>query len=441
MRRLLWSVVVGVLVLGLADRVQGQEAEARALIDKAIEARGGLAKLSREGASHSKVKGTFHRDGYTFTGETFSESGKRLRIVLRGVGKDGLATILLVYNGDKGWSSYNGDTRDLDHAALERHHQASYADRVCGLVTLVKDKGYKLFPLGESAIKGKPALGVRVVSAGKPDMLLYFDKQTGLLVKSSNRVMDLNLQREVTQAFYYFDYRVIDLAAPDERTLRAAKLGTDGPALLAFLRKRIPVEAEQIQLRDLVLKLGHRSFSVRQRATAGLKRLGLKAAPLLRQAARDPDQEVARRARQCLEALADNPDVALTAAAVRLLAQRRPPGAAAVLLDYLPWAPDEAVTREAQGALDAIASAAGKVDPVLRRALTDRDPQRRAAAAAALAKDGGTYRKQPWRRVFVDGVRVAMRVESYREDERYMDLETTETEFFNRLDESLFSRP
>src|SRR5205085_1144646 len=150
---------------------------------------------------------------------------------------------------------------------------------------------------------------------------------------------------------------------------------------------------------DLIVQLGHRSFGVRQRATAELKRLGLRAAPLLRQAARDKDEEVARRARQCLEQLAGDPDTALAAATVRLLALRRPPGAVETLLDYGAWAPDEAVAREVRGALATLADDGGKGKRALRAALKDRDPQRRAAAAAALGQDGGAYLKQGWRRV------------------------------------------
>jgi hypothetical protein len=441
MPRLLSPVVASVLVLGLGGRAQAQAPEPRALIDKAIKAQGGLEKLGRSVASHRKSKGAFLTDGFTFTGEVFSEPGNRRRIALQGKIKDRPASRLLVLDGKKGWISYDGATFDLDADFLNRIEKSIYADRVCGLVTLVKDKGYTLSGLGESQVKGKPALGVRVQSEGKPDVLLYFDKESGLLVKSSNRVMDVNLNREVNQEVYYFDYRVLDAGSADEQMVRAAKLGTDGPALLAFLRKRIPAEDDQVKIKDLVIKLGHRSFSVRQKATAELKQLGLKAAPLLRQAARDGDGEVKRRAEQCLQELVGGPDQALTAAVARLIALRRPAGAAEVLLPYVPWAPNEAVAREVQGALAEIADAGGKQDPVLVRALKDRDPQRRAAAAAALGQDGGAYRKQGWRRVFIKGVRVSTRSELYRDGEHFMDLETTEAQFFNRLDDSLFTRP
>jgi hypothetical protein len=441
MGRFLLAILAGTLLLSPARRAHGQEAEARALIEKALKAQGGLQKFRKGLASYRKSKGAFLTEDYTFTGESYSEPGNRHRLVLRGTRKGTPSTRMLVLNGDQGWISFDGGTYDLDAALLDRLHKAIYTDRVCGLVTLLKDKGYTLSRLGEAPVKDRPALGVKVQSEGKPDVLLYFDKKSGLLVKSSNRVKDVNLDREVTQEIYYLDYRLRDPAAADEQALRDAKVGSDGPALLEFLRKRIPAEEEQTKIKELIVKLGHRSFSVRQKATAELQKLGLKAAGPLAHAARDPDGEVSRRARQCLDQLTEHPDVPLAAAAARLIAVRRPAGASAVLLDYFRWSPGEAVTREVQGALAALARQGGKRDPVLVKALKDRDPLRRAAAAAALGEDGGAYLKQGWRRVFPEPVLVPMRTELYRDGVHAMNLETVEAHYFNRLDDSLFARP
>jgi hypothetical protein len=381
----------------------------------------------------------FHTDGFTFTGESFSEPGGRRRISLRGSVKDAHQTRTLVMDGDKGWMNYDGATFDLDAAFLGRIKRSMYTDRVCGLTTLLKDKGYTLSLLGESDVKGTAVLGLRVQAEGKPDVSLYLDKKTGLLVKSSSRVTDANTEREVLQEVYYHDYRLYDPAAADEETLRAAKVPVNGPGLLAYL-KRIPDEGEQAKMRDLVLKLGHKSFSVRQRATAALQEFGMKAAPLLRQAARDADLETSRRAAQLLEKLGGS-EKTLSAAAVRLAALRRPPGATEALLAYAPWAPDETVLREVKGALAALAMVDGKPNPVLERALTDRDPQRRAAAAAALGRDGGVFLKEGWRRVPLEGVLMSMRSTLYRDGTLFMDLESLGAEFYNKLDDTLFVRP
>src|SRR5439155_2508609 len=60
-----------------------------------------------------------------------------------------------------------------------------------------------------------------------------------------------------------------------------------------------------------------------------------------------------------------------------------------VLLDYVPFAPDELVRQEVQLALDALAfDPTGKPDPALVAALKDSDPFKRAAATEALARSG-----------------------------------------------------
>jgi hypothetical protein len=432
---------VAVLLLAGTGRALAQEAEARALIVRGVKAQGGLDKFPRNLASHRKSKGVFHTDGFTFTGESFSEPGNRRRVFLRGTSNGIPATRGLVLDGKKGWRTWDGAVYDIEPDFLDILEKSIYADRVSGLVSLLRDKGYTLSTLGQEMVKGKAALGVKVQSEGKPDVLLYFDKESGLLVKSSNRVRDQERRREVNQEVYYLDYRLLDPGAADEQVLRVAKLTPDGPGLLELLRKHIPAEAERVKIHDLIIKLGHRSFSVRQKATAELKQLGLRAAGLLRPAENHKDGEVSRRAKQCLEQLASHPDVPLLAAAVRLLALRRPAGAAEALLDYFPWAPNEAIEREVQGSLAGLADQGGKPNPALLAALKDRDPRRRAAAAAALGRDGGAYLKKGWRRVFVSGVRVPVRLELYREGRHFMDLETIEAQFYNRLDDSLFARP
>src|SRR5438128_2544271 len=81
--------------------------------------------------------------------------------------------------------------------------------------------------------------------------------------------------------------------------------------------------------------------------------IGLPAVGLLRQAERDPDVEIVRRAERCLQRIEKVPSTALSAAAARLVARRPPEGAAEVLLNYLPLADDETVADEVRDALAA----------------------------------------------------------------------------------------
>jgi HEAT repeat protein len=159
---------------------------------------------------------------------------------------------------------------------------------------------------------------------------------------------------------------------------------TEGAGLLDEFRKRTRGEADRDQVARLIRELGDDSYDVRQKATERLKGLGARAAPMLRPAANHPDVEVRQRAQALLEEIDKEGAAALPASAPRLVALRKPAGAAEVLLAYLPCAEDEDAAAEVQAALRSVALPGGRPDPAMARALADPSPARRAAAADAL---------------------------------------------------------
>lgn len=164
---------------------------------------------------------------------------------------------------------------------------------------------------------------------------------------------------------------------------------TDGPALLAALRKRTPTKADRGRARALIERLGDDTFAIREKATADLVALGVVALPLLRQALVGTDPETARRARECIDKIEHEPAQRLPVEALRLLTLRRPAGAAEALLAYLPYAEDESLETEAKVALAAAALTEGKLEAALVKALSEGEPSLRAAAAEALVRGGG----------------------------------------------------
>jgi hypothetical protein len=195
----------------------------------------------------------------------------------------------------------------------------------------------------------------------------------------------------------------------DERTLREAGMGTDGPTLIAFFRKRVGTEAALARARELAKQLGDDSFERREKASAELAGMGRVALPALRGAARERDAEVVRRARDCMRQIESESMPAIAAAAVHRLAVCKPAGGAAVLLDYLPFADSEGVAEEVRAALPALAVADGKSDPGLVKALADTSAIKRAAAAEALGRAGAKLELPALRRLLKDpdpGVRL-----------------------------------
>src|SRR5262249_19511572 len=143
----------------------------------------------------------------------------------------------------------------------------------------------------------------------------------------------------------------------------------------------------------------------------------------------------------CLKAIGERADEKATTAVIRLVAWRKPDGAAEVLLDWSARLADDPLGREARAALAAVAIVNGKPAEVLVKALDDKDSMRRSAAAAALGKDDGASSKKPGRRLYITGLKFPMKAEQFLNGTKTLEREYTEIEFFNRFDDSIFNKP
>jgi hypothetical protein len=442
MRKVLLGPLALVLWVGVTGGAGAQD-EARAVIARAVAAQGGEDVLGRDVARALKLKGILAGvdESVTFTGDLLWESRGRAKVTLR-VEMSGVhVTLIEVLDGAAGWMSTECRVEDLKPEVLAALRRSAYVDRVVTLVPLLKDPAFTLTPLGESTVDGRPALAVKVASAGQPDVTLSFDRASGLLVKSAHRGTSQVTKKEVLEETVYGDYREPDLGAADEQALKAAGIRAGGPEVLDFLRRQTPPAVDPARVRALIRQLGDESFVLRRQASAGLVALGAGAVPWLQEVLKDDDAEVAQRARECLDRIGPQADGALVAAAVRLAALRRPDGAAEVLLTLVARTRDEALAREARAALAALADRDGKPDPALRRALEDGDPVRQAAAAAALGRDGGAYARLPGRRLYPTGLKLPMKVVTYSDGKKLFERETVGVEYFNEFDDGVFARP
>jgi hypothetical protein len=189
----------------------------------------------------------------------------------------------------------------------------------------------------------------------------------------------------------------------DEKALQAAGIATDGPGLLAFFRKQTADDAARRQVRTLIAQLGADSFEAREKASADLVALGPVALQQLRQARHQAeDIEVRRRARACMERIQADCPASVAGTALRLLAARKPPGAAAALLAYLPGPYEDSLVEEIHSALVAVARRDKALDPALVGALSSDREECRVAAAVALCRVGAVEQRPAIRKLLVD---------------------------------------
>jgi outer membrane protein assembly factor BamB/HEAT repeat protein len=193
-----------------------------------------------------------------------------------------------------------------------------------------------------------------------------------------------------------------DSVRADEQVLRDAGQASDGAGLLDYFRKRTLVDADRRKIADLIRRMGDDSYSVREKASQEILLVGPAALGQLREATKDADLEVSKRARAAVEIIEKSSAPAVGRAAARLLADRKPAEAAEVLLTYLPYAEDASVTDEVLTVLTPLAVKAGKADPAVLKALEDKAAIRRAAAGEALCRAGTADQRALARKLLKD---------------------------------------
>ncbi|HBI41825.1 MAG TPA: hypothetical protein DDY78_03085 [Planctomycetales bacterium] len=160
---------------------------------------------------------------------------------------------------------------------------------------------------------------------------------------------------------------------------------TEGTACLDEFKKRTLTELDHEKASKWIRQLGDDSFDARQKAKAELKNMGAIVVRVLKSAVNDPDLEVSQSARYVIQEIEKDKAPPLSPVAARVAALRKPTGTVEVLLAFLPFCDDETLLPEVQLALNADAYEEGKPSPALLKALEDKAPVRRGAAAEALS--------------------------------------------------------
>lgn len=196
------------------------DAQARAIIDKAILAHGGAEKLSPFKAVSAKWVGK-HKIENQYYGDAVrvvtyemptSDMPDKIRFDFEVENPKGSSfAFTRVVNGKQGWQGSARGTRDLKAAEVAQIVDELYAHWLASVVpfqdVLHKDKGFEFSVWGHVAVDGKDAVGVRVSRQGRPEVILFFNKQSGLVVKSERRAKDPVTNEEYTAESIYRDHK------------------------------------------------------------------------------------------------------------------------------------------------------------------------------------------------------------------------------------------
>jgi hypothetical protein len=206
MRSVLLSVVAA---LAVAPALRADDAaDARAIVEKAIKARGDKPGTKNTAATW-KDAGKFTGMGVTlpYTADWAFQGPDKYRFDFVGSFGDAKIKMLVVVNGETVWVREGDKTDELTGEKLEQTRNEAYQLWVTFLTPLVTDKGFTLAPAAGKDVAGKPTVAVKVTRDKKPAITLYFDQASGLLVKREMTAKDeFQKWKEVLDEAYFSDY-------------------------------------------------------------------------------------------------------------------------------------------------------------------------------------------------------------------------------------------
>jgi hypothetical protein len=204
--------ITGLLLVGLMiwSSLPAHAADPHAIIQKAIQAMGGQEKLAKYKSSISKGRCKFYGMGRAIecTAEWHVQPPRHLKAEYQMDMGGKIATRAEVIGKDQGWIVMNGKVRPLPAEQLAEIHEAMESEKLATMLVPLADPGYRLISLGESVVTDRPAVGIKVSRDGHADVLLYFDKEQGYLVRMQARSKAMG--HEVEDETIYSDYQNYD---------------------------------------------------------------------------------------------------------------------------------------------------------------------------------------------------------------------------------------
>jgi hypothetical protein len=200
-----------ILVLGGLSSVRASgnsDTEPDTILARAVKALGGAERMGKLRAVKWKAKGTIFGPGVeiavTEEGAALPPDRQRLQVTQE-VGGNQL-TQTQVLKGNRAWARTGQQVFDLPRPqALNQAGDALDRWLVSRPLLLKGRRDVTLSPLGEIKVGDQPAVGIRVSRAGRPDLNIFYDKKSGLPLKSETRVREKT--GEVVYEFFYSDYR------------------------------------------------------------------------------------------------------------------------------------------------------------------------------------------------------------------------------------------
>ena len=196
-----------IVVAGLVGSARADEAGAKAVVEKAIKAIGGAEKIAKAGVLTWKSKGTITLNDVDneFNGRTVAQGVDRYRAEFEGDFNGNQVKGVTVIDGKKGWRKFGEEVVEMDGDAVTREMRNIYLQVVAVTLVPLTGKGFKVETAADEKVGDKPSAVIKATGPDGKPFTLYFDKESGLLVKLVATVAGFNgddFEQESTYADY-----------------------------------------------------------------------------------------------------------------------------------------------------------------------------------------------------------------------------------------------
>jgi hypothetical protein len=190
-------LLAGLLAYSAMRASAGGAADVKPIVDKALQALGG-EQFAKAHAATWKGQGKvrFMGQPFGYSGDWATQGPEQSRLTLRLTLNNNTIDYVKVVNAGGAGVKINQTPFMTTRQDKEEMRAEAYWRWVVSLLPL-RDKQFKLEPLGELEVGAYKTVGLKVSRKGRRPIDLYFDKETGVLVKSIHAVMDNG--KEVTQ--------------------------------------------------------------------------------------------------------------------------------------------------------------------------------------------------------------------------------------------------
>lgn len=210
MKLLLPVTLLAALVSVAGARAQAADDDVKAILDKAIKAVGGSEKLEKAAVLQWKTKGVFIFGGNEseFNGKSTFDGLEKLNSEFEADFGGTAVKAVTVVNGKEGWRMFGGMTMPMDDVTLANEKRLVALQVIPITLVALKGKEFKLASAPEAKVGDKPAAGVKVTDAAGKDFTMYFDKDTGLPVRTVAKVLGF-MGEEFVQETNFIDYKEV----------------------------------------------------------------------------------------------------------------------------------------------------------------------------------------------------------------------------------------